>query len=111
MVGAYSADRSLHYQVKCPPLDSVQVVGKASDALSRPIPRWAFLQRLQKIYCPDPYVLRWLPLAVANGRQPHPPKRISMHTVQQSSQYLPSSCAGSSSSDHEAVDADFRDPG
>jgi len=57
-----------HYQVKCPPLDSVQVVGKASDALSRPIPRWAFLQRLQKYTVPDPYVLRWLPLAVANGR-------------------------------------------
>jgi hypothetical protein len=57
-----------HYQVKCPPLDSVQVVGKASDALSRPIPRWAFLQRLQKYAVPDPYVLRWLPLAVANGR-------------------------------------------
>ena len=58
-----------HYQNKCPPLDTIQVVGKASDALSRPILRWAFLRQcLQKFFVPDPYVLRWLPLALANGR-------------------------------------------
>jgi hypothetical protein len=58
-----------HYQTKSQPLDGVGVVGRAAGALSRPIPRWAFLQYLQKFAVPDPYVLRWLPLAVVHGRR------------------------------------------
>jgi len=34
-----------------------RLLEKPATPLSRPIPRWAFLQRLQKYTVPDPYVL------------------------------------------------------
>jgi len=58
-----------HYGATCAPLDGVKVVGRVRPSLSQPIaaPK-AWKTYARKLLVPDPYVARWLPLALMQSR-------------------------------------------
>src|SRR5215813_9167334 len=58
-----------HYGATCAPLNGVKVVGRVRPSLSQPVaaPKaWKIYAR--KFLVPDPYVVRWLPLAFMQSR-------------------------------------------